>query len=311
MNANRCDDLAALRPLRSAISRRAVLSLAATGAAAFACRAIPTRAAERDDSPRFTFAFVSDNHLGRAGEKESANMRATVAEVNESPAEFTIFCGDLVDNGQQEENERRYPEWVEIASGLKRKFFAVPGNHDPDALFVKHAQTETDFIVEHKGYRFVCFRDAQPNPGHDGVVTPEQLGWIDRRMREGAAKGQRVVLVSHVIFHKNQHPDVGWYIKEGRDEFAKVLAANDSICAFFAGHFHCGVRGWDDTSKIHEIILPSTSWNARRGLEKAPGFALDEIRPGYVLVDVFDSKLVLTYKPIAQPVSVSKELALK
>lgn len=290
------------------LARREFLHLAAAGAALLP--AVSALAAETD-KPEFTFALVSDNHLGRQGNASSERMKKAVDEVNASPAEFTLFCGDLVDQGEKDANEKRYGEWLEIARGLKKESRVVPGNHDPVARFRKHIQKETDTILDHRGYRFVCFADAQPNPGHDGVVTPEQLRWLKDRIEEAAKKGLRVVLMAHVIHHENKHPDTGWYIQEGRKEFGKLLQANAHVVAFFAGHFHCGVRGWDDTSGVHEVIVPSTSWNADRKLEKAPGFALKEFRPGYALVEVYADRLVLRYKPIGEKATEPRTLPLR
>jgi hypothetical protein len=166
-------------------------------------------------------------------------------------------------------------------------------------------------VLEFKNYRFLTFADAEVNPGHLGVVTPEQIKWLESQLTEAKKKDQRVVLVAHVIYHENKNPDVGWYIKTGRAEFGKLLQANKQIVAFFAGHFHCGMRGWDDTYHgIHEIILPCLSYNRDRMLDKAPGFAIKEIRPAWVQVDVYDRRLVLKYKPVGAEIAAEKELML-
>jgi hypothetical protein len=106
---------------------------------------------------------------------------------------------------------------------------------------------------------------------------------------------------------------VGWYIKEKaiRAAFGKLLAANKHIVAFFAGHAHCGLRGWNDTAHgIHEVILPCVSYNNDRKLDKAPGFALREFRPAWVRVDVHPDRLILNCKPVEADVAAAKELPL-
>jgi len=271
----------------------------------------PLLTAADTPKPDFSFALVTDTHLGKASTYVKA-MQTTVAEINASPAEFTIFCGDLVDNGAMEERQKLYPVWMETAKGLKKEFAAVPGNHDPVEMFVKHVRKETEGVLKFKNYRFLTFADAEVNPGHLGVVTPEQIKWLHEQLDDAKQLDQRVILASHVIFHENRAPDVGWYIKTGRAEFAKLLEAHKNIVAFFAGHFHCGMRGWSDTFHgIHEVILPCHSYNRDRGLQKAPGFAIAEIRPAWVLVDVFPNELVLKYKPIGAEVAAEKKLALK
>jgi 3',5'-cyclic AMP phosphodiesterase CpdA len=277
--------------------------------------AVPGLAAARllaaDPKPTFSFALVTDTHLGKPGADYVKRMADAVAEVNASPAAFTVFCGDLVDNGQVESNQKLYSTWVEIAKGLKHEWTAVPGNHDPVAQFTKHVRTETESVIDFKDYRVLSFADAQPNPAHMGVVTADQIRWLQARLDE--AKGKRVILAAHVIYHENTKPDVGWYIKDqaSREPMRKLLTDNKQIVAFFSGHLHCGLRGWDDTAHgIHEVVLPCVSYNTDRKLDKAPGYAIREFRPAWVRVDVFGDKLVLNYKPVGADVAAARELAL-
>lgn len=287
------------------LSRRDFLASSAIAALA------PVGFAADADKPAFSFALVTDTHLGKSGADYVKRMQQAVEEINAAPAEFTIFCGDLVDNGQEETRQKLYPQWIEIAKGLKKEWRAVPGNHDPAAMFTKHIAKSTENELDCRNWRFITFADAEPNPGHMGVVTPEQLAWLKDRLADADKKKQRVVLCAHVIYHENKHPDVGWYIKTGREEFGKVLAANKHIAAMFGGHLHCGMRGWSDTFHgIHEVILPCVSYNNNRKLDKVDGFALKEFRPAWVLVEVFEKKLVLKYKPVGGEVAVTKELPL-
>jgi hypothetical protein len=85
-----------------------------------------------------------------------------------------------------------------------------------------------------------------------------------------------------------------------------------AIVAFFAGHMHTGLRGWSDTEgRIHEIVLPSNCWNFDgKKMKNAPGFAFTEDRPGWVLAKITPQLMTLSYKPIGNDVSVTKELAL-
>jgi hypothetical protein len=265
-----------------------------------------------DAAPDFTFALFTDTHLGKPGGDYVKRMADAVAEINASPAAFTVFCGDLVDRGEDPSSQKLYPKWVELAKGLKNEWRAVPGNHDPVAQFQKHVKPETEAALDFKGYRVLTFADAEPNPGHLGVVTEDQIKWLQARLDE--AKDKRVILAAHVIYHENKSPDVGWYIKApaSREPFGKLLAANKQIVAFFGGHLHCGMRGWSDTAHgIHEVVLPCVSYNNDRKLDKAPGFAVKEFRPAWVRVDVFGDKLVLNYKPVGAAAALAKELPLK
>ena len=254
-------------------------------------------AAEAAGEPLCTVAVVSDTHLGRKGSKSPAKwMQQVVEEINASAAEMTLFLGDLVDSGAK--NAALYPEWVRIARGLKKPFHAVPGNHDPKALFTKHVHPETDYTVDHKGWRFILFQDARTD-SHQGTVTAEQTAWIDGQLEDAAEKKLRAILCAHIIAHPNKHPDTGWWVRTGGKELRDaVKARRGTAVACLAGHFHCGLRGWSDLAGVHELVLPSTVWNVNRRLEEAPGFALREFRRGYTLVELHAESLAVRYKPI-------------
>ena len=248
-------------------------------------------------APQLAVAVVSDTHLGRKGSQSPAKwMQQVVGEINASPAEMTLFLGDLVDSGAK--NAALYPEWVRIARGLKKPFHAVPGNHDPEALFTKHVRPETDYVVDHKGWRFILFQDTRTD-SHQGTVTAEQTAWIGRQLKEAAEKKLRAILCAHITAHPNKHPDTGWWVRTGGKELRDaVKARRGTAVAWLAGHFHCGLRGWSDLAGVHELVLPSTVWNVNRKLEGAPGFALREFRRGYTLVELHADRLAVRYKPI-------------
>ena len=69
----------------------------------------------------------------------------------------------------------------------------------------------------------------------------------------------------------------------------------------FHGHFHNGIRGWEDSGLLHEICFPSVLYNLNRRLEEqdAPGYNVDEFRPGYTLVDIEGGEMKLRYKPVS------------
>ena len=101
-------------------------------------------------------------------------------------------------------------------------------------------------------------------------------------------------------------------IRDNREAFTDFLKQTaKQIDAFFAGHFHSGLRGWDDTFGIHEVVLPSACWNFDgKRLRGAPGYTFDEDRPGWVLAEVSADQIRLTYKPIGAERSVQRDLAL-
>ncbi|MCC7519795.1 MAG: metallophosphoesterase [Verrucomicrobiae bacterium] len=277
-----------------------------------------------DGAPRFTFAMASDSHIGAAKKtsKYTQQWATTVEEINEFHPAFTLFLGDLVDFGEKPEHHAHYATWMETAKKLTAPWLAVPGNHDPVEVFQKYIAKETDAVHDHQGLlRAITFHDAQPNPKHDATATPAQIEWLDRAISEAPGSGKNVILASHVVFHKNGPPDRAWYMKEGRTEFEVLLKKHQSrIFAMFTGHYHNGLRGWNDLG-IHEVMMPAVCYNLVRikgksipeaiqeWTEKGGGFVLPEFRPGWIQAEVYVDRMVLKYKPLGAVSDAQKVLA--
>jgi len=282
-----------------AIASLATIGLAAiavTAAAAMAgCgHAAATRA---PPGPDLVFAIVADTHVGKDGKLDAARQMAqAVAEINASPAEMTIFLGDLVDSGGS--HEQLYPEWLKIARGLKRPFYSVPGNHDPAALFTKHLRPQTDYVADVKAVRFIFFADATPD-SHDGAVTPDQVRWIAAQADDAAARRMRVILCTHIPRHPNKDPDMGWYIRGGEKEMADMVRTRaGTILVILSGHLHSGLRIWSDWWGVQEVAAPSLCWNFGKDLGGAGGFAVGDKRPAWLLAELWGDELRLRYMSV-------------
>lgn len=273
-------------------SRREFLAAAAAMAAVR-----PSLGAE---APSFTFAVITDTHLGRKGSSTPARlMKQAVEKVNASKAAFTLFGGDLVDSAHTVENQKHYPEWLELARSLKCDWHAVPGNHDPRDVFKRELKREHDWEFEHQGYRIIGLADAGDASDHLGHVSPAQLKWLKERIDAAAAKGQKVILLAHVTAHPNLAPDVGWWVKDGDKELLAILEASPHVVAIISGHAHCGLRGWNDRAKgLQEMIFPALVYNKERGLDKAPGYCITPTAQAVTFVDVYADRFELKQDPV-------------
>jgi hypothetical protein len=218
--------------------------------------------------------------------------------MNDGTASFVLHLGDVVDGGR----EQQYPLYVQARAKLHKPVFEVPGNHDPQTLFDKYIREEVDTSFERDGIRFVLFNNSDP-ASHMGFIKPAQLKWLAAQCAAAAKADQFIVLACHVPVHANRHPDRGWYVKpeDGQSEFYALLEQHRRRVLFMAhGHFHNGIRGWSDHSPLVEFSVPSNCYNQDRGLiaKQAPGFAVDEFRPGYVTATLGRGKLRLDYKPL-------------
>ena len=305
------------------VTRRRFLASVGSVGAAMALNGCGILTGRHGETRELTLAIVSDIHLGKdpttlpsgsdRATTPAARMADIVREINESPAELTLFMGDLVDTGAKHEDQ--YPEWAKIANRLAKPWRAVPGNHDPQPLFEKYVHPLVDCIDDQKGIRFVFFQDSLAT-SHDGAVTPEQVAWMAARIDDAKARGMRVVLCTHVPRHPNRSPDMGWYVRGEEPALREMVEARrGTIIAIFSGHLHCSLRGWSDLSGIHELVMPSACWNFEKDLSQAPGFAVKEYRPAWVLATIGPERLTLNLKPVGDdalpPVVLSLPAAAK
>jgi predicted phosphodiesterase len=293
------------------VSRRRAMAALGGGAVAINAASMGAAADNDNDEAGLQFAIVSDTHLGRNDSKTPARQwRQAVEELAAMPVDFVLHLGDIVDRGREEQ----YPIYKEIRDGLGKPIYEIAGNHDPAELFAKHIRKTGDMSFVHRGIRFVLFGNARSD-SHDGFISDGQLEWIEVECAAAAKAQQQVIICTHVPIHTNRPPDRAWYVKpaNGQTGFYEIMRRHESrIAAVFQGHFHNGIRGWDDHAPAHEVICPSLLYNRDRGLEakKAPGYNLDEFRPGYVVATISSGQLSLRYKPLGGEVAAEKRLAL-
>lgn len=257
--------------------------------------------------PDFSFLVVTDTHLGYQNKTSAAQQwEKTAAELAQAEGDFILHLGDVVDQGQ----EPQYPIYRKIRDAIGKPVHEIPGNHDPIDLFEKHLEIKTDRSFDHGGVRFVLFGNAHRDL-HDGFITEEQLIWIEQQCQEATENNLWLVLCAHVPCHTNKPPDRAWYVKpeNGQTKFYEILDQHRGrVLALFHGHFHNGIRGWDDRAPLNEVLFPSALYNQNRGLmeKNAPGYNLEEFRPGYVAARFAEGGINLEYHPVGTDEIASK-----
>jgi len=291
------------------ISRRGYLQAVTAGVVLWpAC----LRAAEGQRT-KLSLLIVSDTHLGYQ-DKESAQRQweKTAAALREAPGDIVLHLGDIVDGGR----EPQYAVYKKIRDTIGKPVYEIPGNHDPSELFQKHIREQIDVAVDHQWLKLLLLGNAHAD-SHDGFLTDQQNAWIDEQCQAAAKAEQFVIVCMHVPAHANKHPDRGWYVHpdQGQTRLYETLAAHkDSVLALWHGHFHNGIRGWEDHSPVQETLFPSALYNQDRKLmeQQAPGYNLAEFRPGFTQVTVEGAQMRLEYVPVGhQDEKVVKELGLK
>jgi 3',5'-cyclic AMP phosphodiesterase CpdA len=280
------------------LSRRALLRSA--GAGLIASFTWPAWVQARAQTlPNFSFLVVSDTHLGRGDQPGPARQwEQTARALDAAAGDFILHLGDIVDDGR----EPQYAVYRDIRKVIRKPIHEIPGNHDPQELFEKHLRRPVELAFDHQGIRFLLCNNSRRD-SHDGFLTAAQLAWLDKECAEAARRDLFVILCSHVPVHENRHPDRGWYVKpkDGQEAlYALVEKHRQRVLAFLHGHFHNGVRGWNDHGPLQEVVFPSALYNQDRRLaeQKAPGFYLPELRPGFVRVTLDRAGMTLRYQPL-------------
>lgn len=267
--------------------------------------------AQKREIPAFTFLVISDTHLGRNDNDSAARQwERTAKDLNAAPGDFVLHLGDVVDRGR----EAQYPLYLRTREAIKKPVHEIPGNHDPAELFQRHIRRDVDTSFDHQAIRFVLMNNSRPD-SHNGFILPEQIQWLSRQCSEAAERNLFLIICLHVPVHKNSHPDRGWYTqpKDGQTAFYELIAQHrDRLLALFHGHFHNGIRGWDDHAPLQEICFPSALYNQNRKLaeKQAPGFYMEEMRPGFVSVALNQAGMTLAYHPIGVNQPAKRELKL-
>lgn len=297
-----------------AFTRRRFVSSVAVAAGFVVLRPAGLQAAARE-LPQLRLLVVSDTHLGYRDQETAAKRWAqTAEELAAAPGEMVLHLGDVVDGGR----EAQYPIYLETRRRIGKPVHEIPGNHDPPELFAKHVRQPIDTAVELRWLRFLLLNNSRVD-SHDGFLSEEQLAWLDGQCREAAANEQFVIVAMHVPAHTNFHPDRGWHVKpaNGQTKFYETIARHKlRVLAVFHGHFHNGIRGWDDRAPVHEIAFPSALYNQDRKLaeQKAAGYNLPEFRPGFTAVEIADGAIRLRFVPVgvveAERASVEKSWRL-
>ena len=297
--------------IRRPVSRRHFLSAAAAGSTAITLRPGSLWAGGQRRSP-LSLLVVTDTHLGYRDQPHAAAQWAkTAAELAQREEKLVLHLGDVVDGGR----EAQYPLYLESRRLIKKPVHEIPGNHDPPAMFAKYLRQPIDTAVDHQWLRILLLNNSRTD-SHDGFLEASQIEWLDQQCREAGRRDMLVLIAMHVPAHKNVHPDRGWYVKpdQGQTPLYETLRRHeDRVLALLHGHFHNGLRGWDDHPPVHEICFPSALYNLDRRLEpqQAPGYNPPEFRPGYTRVQLESGLLKLSYQPTGQAAGVERHCPLR
>ncbi|MHC5541241.1 metallophosphoesterase family protein [Singulisphaera rosea] len=192
----------------------------------------------------FTFAQISDSHIGFGKDPYKNSVIATleeaVARINAMPEkpDFLIHTGDITHLSIPKE----FDTVSEILKGVKvGKIFYVPGEHDVIGSeylkrFGKGTQGEGWYSFDHHGVHFVGLVNVA-SEGTDkglGVLGDEQLDWLKADLASLSASTP-IVVFAHVPLW-SVYPQWGWGTADGLQTLG-LLKRFGSVTVL-NGHIH-------------------------------------------------------------------------
>jgi len=197
------------------------------------------------------FIVMSDIHLVPEGQvtygiDTFARTKAAVEFINErhSDAAFVVFAGDLTEHGEA----LAYERFFELAAQLTPDVYPTLGNHDDHAAFSASASASAqpealrriDHAIDAEGYRVIVLDTLDPETGHSGRVSDDQLGWLAERLGEERARPVIIVLHHNLVALDVQMDAMKLANTEA---LLDVLEAHPDVRMIVTGHVHMTTAG--------------------------------------------------------------------
>ncbi len=145
----------------------------------------------------FTFAFLSDTHIGSLTAEE--DLRRTVRNINADPSiAFVVITGDITEFGSDDELKLAKL----ILDSLNKPWYIIPGNHDSNwsesgsNSFKKIFGAET-FSFTHNGYLFLGTASGPNMRMSPGQVPREHILWLDSMLVNMKNPAMPVIFLNH------------------------------------------------------------------------------------------------------------------
>lgn len=216
----------------------------------------------------FRFAFISDTHIGSPDGLSEADLRRTVADINQMKnIAFVVITGDITELG----TDRQIQLAKQILDSLAIRYYIIPGNHDTGwsesgGLSFTKIFGNDKFLFEYNGIYLIGCASGPYVRMSDGHVPRDAMNWMKQKFKK---IGQ-----SNPIIFLNHYPlDNGldnWY------EVIDLLKTKNTILAL-CGHGH-------RNRTVQAEGIPSVMGRSNlRAKEKEGGYNLVDVRMDSIL----------------------------
>jgi 3',5'-cyclic AMP phosphodiesterase CpdA len=213
-------------------------------------RARPRRSAgdgQVEDVAAMLIAQLSDPHLAPAGVRlfgrldSAAYLERAVAHLNALAPDVVLITGDLTNDG----DVPVYAAFAAMLESLRAPFFVLTGNHDDRELtraqFSSHLPHDGPlcYAIDRFAVRLIAL-DTLVEGGPWGRLGPEQLVWLDARLRE-APDRPTLVALHHPPFRTGiGHLDHS--MLRDADALAAVIGRHPQVERVLCGHVHRSIQ---------------------------------------------------------------------
>lgn len=210
---------------------------------------------------------ISDIHVGASGVWNAGELDALVSNINAKSPNTVFVLGDITQTGYQAEKDTYDTSFGSLTGTV----LEVRGNHDDMQgldLFDEH------FVHVLADITFICFYtmdgySVTPNVGDNGVVTDEELAWLQTQLQN--ATTSKIVVMSHCPIYNtfSSHIDATHHQQDVMN-----LLKQYGVKVAIAGHSH---------------LLGVVSVND--GISYYTGMAAKEIGEGYQVIKIYSDRL--------------------
>lgn len=145
----------------------------------------------------FSFALVTDTHVGGSGADE--DLRKTVKDINYNDSlSFIILSGDITEFG----SDRELKLARQILDSLNKPWYIIPGNHDTKwsesgANSFRTIFGSESFAFRYQGYLFIGTNSGPNMRMGPGQIPRENIVWLDSVLNAPENMDLKIISVNH------------------------------------------------------------------------------------------------------------------
>ncbi|UUX48264.1 metallophosphoesterase [Nisaea acidiphila] len=278
----------------------------------------------RTEKPLFTFAVVSDTHIGpvdgvtpspwQSNGLANDRARAAIARVNALSPDFVIHLGDMIHpTPDQPGYGAAAKRFREIFTDLEAPLHLVPGNHDigdKPAIWTPAKCCTEDFIGLYREQFGADFGAFGHGPAHFIMVNSQiintgterekvQWDWLETELESNRDK--RLFLFGHQplwVASSDEEEHYDNTAEPGRSRM-RALLKKYGVEAWMSGHIHTFFYERDGNTELYVLPAVSALRLDYSELFKVPPSGPDEFgrndapKLGFVFVEIFENGHIL------------------